>query len=79
MYYSKEDKDLLTFLIGQETAKKRERDHRVGRNVLVIGCDEHFIICLHFQRSGAGEKEDIMAKASMDGFNYMVNYCEKLK
>lgn len=48
MYYSKEDKDLLTFLIGQETAKKRERDHRVGRNVLVIGCDEHFIICLHF-------------------------------
>lgn len=43
MYYSKEDKDLLTFLIGQETAKKRERDQRVGGNVLVIACDEPLI------------------------------------
>nr|QNH68106.1 ATP-dependent DNA helicase Q5 [Brachionus koreanus] len=50
LYYSKEDRDLLTFLVKQELQDKK------GNN-----------------------KTDAMSKMTMEGFNFLINFCEEFK
>ncbi|RNA05219.1 ATP-dependent DNA helicase Q5 isoform X2 [Brachionus plicatilis] len=53
LYYSKEDRDLLTFLVKQELQdkKNKKKDNQM----------------------------DAISKVSMEGFNFLINFCEEFK